>query len=118
MLNVSACPPGHKHSAPFKAITARQLQALVRHPAHGASLPLADMPTDACEIAQIDFTPPRMVGGTSERHTRVRSIEAFPRHGLPPPIQIVNLKPNHARPPHLVACQPLENEHCTALPAP
>src|SRR5437016_12147757 len=70
MLNVSACPPGHKHSAPFKAITARPLQALVRHPAHGASLPLADMPTDACGIDQIDFTPPRMVGGTSEPDTR------------------------------------------------
>src|SRR5438309_9530260 len=76
VLDGSACPPGHKHSAPFKAITARQLQALVRHPAHGASLPLADMPTDACESDQIDFTPTRMVGVTSEPDTRIASIEA------------------------------------------
>src|SRR5437016_11057461 len=95
MLNVSACPPGHKHSAPFKAITARQLQALVRHPAHGASLPLADMRTDACEIDQIDFTRPRMVGGSSVLNTRGGSIEAFSRNGLPPPIQSVNVQPNY-----------------------
>src|SRR5207249_6592276 len=95
MLNVSACPPGHKHSAPFKAITARQLQALVRHPAHGASLPVADMPTDACEIEQLDFTPPRMVGGPSQPDTRVGSIDTFSRNGLPPHIENVNVEPHH-----------------------
>src|SRR5256885_11934839 len=110
MLNVSACPPGHKLSAPFKAITARQLQAVVRHPAHGASLPLADMPTDACEINQIDFTPPRMVGGTSEPDTRVGSIEAFSRNGLPPPIEIVNVEPHHEVLRKVVVIEPLENE--------
>src|SRR5438128_5606428 len=118
MLNVSACPPGHKHSAPFKAITARQLQALVRHPAHGASLPLADMPTDACEIGQIDFTPPRRVGGTSEPDTRVGSIEAFSGTSLPPPIQIVNVEPNHEVLRKVVVVEPLEHELCTAVSEP
>src|SRR5437762_12763786 len=95
MLNVSAFHPFPTRRSSDLAITARQLQALVRHPAHGASLPLADMPTDACEIDQIDFTPPRMVGGTSEPDTRVGSIEAFSRKGLPPTIQIVNYESHH-----------------------
>jgi len=76
------------------------------------------MPTDACEIDQIDFTPPRMVGGTSEPDTRVGSIESFSRNGLPPPIQIVNVEPNHEVLRKVVVVEPLENELCTAVSEP
>ena len=79
---------------------------------------MADMPTDACEIDQIDFTPPRMVGGTSEPDTRVGAIEAFSRNGLPPPIQIVNVEPNHEVLRKVVVVESLENELCTAVSEP
>jgi hypothetical protein len=76
------------------------------------------MPTDARQIDQIDFPPPRMVGGTTEPNTWIGSIEAFSRKGLPPPIQIVNVEPDHEILRKILVVEPLENEVCTAASEP
>src|SRR5437762_2960200 len=111
-------PARAQHSASLRAITARQLQALVRHPAHGISLALPNVPTDACQVDQIDFPPPRMVGRTTEPNTRVGLIEPSSRNGLPPAIQIVNVEPNHEILCKVLVVEPLENELCTAVSEP
>jgi hypothetical protein len=59
-----------------------------------------------------------MVGGTSEPHPGIGSIEAFSRNGLPPPIQIVNVEPNHEVLRKVFVVEPLENELCTAVSEP
>src|SRR5205807_8385461 len=44
LMNHSSCPPGAQHSGSFKAITARQLQALVRqHSPSGKRDPLVQL---------------------------------------------------------------------------
>jgi len=59
-----------------------------------------------------------MVSGTTEPHTRVGAIKALSRNGLPPPIQIVNVEPNHEIVRKVFVVEPLENELCTAVAEP
>src|SRR2546430_796595 len=76
------------------------------------------MPTDACQIDEIDFPPPRMVGGTTEPDTRVGSIEAFSRNGLPPLIKVINVEPYHEILCKMLVVERLKNELGPAVSEP
>src|SRR5438270_13988122 len=88
---------------------------VVRHPPQ-TLLALADVPADTCQIDEIDFASPRMVGRTTEPNARVGPIQTLLRNVRPPPIQIVDIEPYHEVLREVLVIEALQNELGTAVP--
>src|SRR6266576_3829681 len=58
-------------------------------------LALTYVPTDTCQIDEVDFASPRMVGRTAEPNARIGPIQALLRNAVPPPVQVIDVEPNH-----------------------
>src|SRR5438874_2682955 len=57
-----------------------------------------------------------MVGRTTEPNARIGLIQALLRNPIPPPIQIVDVEPNHKVLRKVLIIEALKNELCTAIP--
>ena len=82
---------------------------VVRHPAR-TLLALANVPADTCQIDEIDFASPRMVGRTTEPNARIGPIQALLRNTVPPPVQIVDVQPHHEVLRKMLIIETLKNE--------
>ncbi len=68
------------------------------------------MPTDTCQINQIDLASPGMVGRPAEANTGIDPIEALLGNGAPPLVEVVNVEPNHEVLREVLVIEALENE--------
>src|SRR5439155_9683453 len=69
-----------------------------------------NVPADTCQIDEIDFASPRMVGGTTEPNARIGPIQGLLGNTVPPPVQIVDVKPHHEVLRKILIIETLKNE--------
>src|ERR671931_1671550 len=79
---------------------------------------LPDVPADPSEINHVDLAPPGMVGRTAEAHARIGPLEALTGNGAPPPIQIVDVEPDHEILCKMLIVEPLKDELGAPIPEP
>src|SRR5919197_5216072 len=59
-----------------------------------------------------------MVGRTAEAHARIGPLEALTGNGAPPPIQIVDVEPDHEILCKMLIVEPLKDELGAPIPEP
>jgi len=57
-----------------------------------------------------------MVGRTAEPNARIGPIQALLRNAVPPPVQVIDVEPNHEVLSKVLVIEPLENELGTSVP--
>src|SRR4029077_11480605 len=86
-LNDSLWPLGHNRSDSFRSDRPASFKRMLGIRAERALLALTDVPTDTCQVNQIDFPPPRMLGRAAESNTRIGSIKTLLRNDGPPSVE-------------------------------
>src|SRR6185295_2255551 len=79
---------------------------------------LADVPTDPCEIDDVNFAAPGEIGRRVNTEPRIFGVKLQTRHGHPPGVEICDVDANHKIAGKLFVIEVLKNKLRVAIAKP